>query len=115
MSAEKVREAILKGNIVIDERVAESLSRMALHNPDFTLVKVEIDCCWGPFNDKKTGEPVNKGGFSFNWDSKSAGCGRVTFYITNEGELRCENQGMDKDFIKDVFAKFLEQVKLDDK
>ncbi len=86
---------------------------MNLDNPDRTLTEVELECCWGPFNDKRTGESVNKGGFSFNWNSKSAGCGRITFYITNEGELRCYNQCMSKDFIKEVFSKFLEQVVLD--
>ena len=66
MSVELVKKAIEKGNILISDKVAESLNRFDFKNPDHTLVKVEVDCCWGPFNDKKTGEPVNKGGFSFN-------------------------------------------------
>lgn len=113
MSVEKVKEAIEKGNIVMSERGAQALSNMSFDNPDFTLTEVELECCWGPFNDKKTGEQVNKGGFSFNWSSKSAGCGRITFHIANDGTLHCYNQMSSKEFIKEVFAKWLDQVVLD--
>jgi hypothetical protein len=99
--------------IEFSDRATEALANMDLENPDRTLTNVSLECCWGPFNDKKTGQQVNKGGFSFDWMSKSAGCGRLTFYVTNEDEIRCYNQMENKDFIKEVFAKFLEDVKLD--
>ncbi len=117
MSEEKVRKAIEKGNITFSARAVEAINSMNLgdpnHVPDFTLTEVELDHCWGPFNDKKTGEQVNKGGFNINWMSKSAGCGRITFYLTNEGKWCCYNQDMSKEFIQKVFAKFLESVTLD--
>ena len=105
MSEEQVRKAIEKGNITFSDRAMEALANMDLENPDRTLISVEAEC-WGK-------SERNKGGINFHWMSKSAGCGRLTFYLTHEGEWRCYNQDENKDFIKEVFAKFLEQVNLD--
>ena len=109
---EKVKKAVLKGNVTASARAQKALATMDFNdpNPDFTITEIDLNC-WGPF--KLYGVQINYGGFDITYETKSAGRGRVTIYNANDGKLRCERQGMSQQFIKDLLARLVDELILD--
>ena len=63
--------------------------------PDWTVTKVELADCFG-----------------IQWATVSAGFGGVAFYL-KDGELRCDSEGMSKEFVMKVLAKLVETAIFD--
>jgi hypothetical protein len=106
---QKIIRALEAGRVVIDPGAAEAIGRMDLHNPDFTPIRTTIEF-WGPW---RKGERGNDGGLVIQWETVSAGCGRLAVRL-KDGELQCDNQGMGKVFILSLFEHLIEQMELED-
>ncbi len=109
---EKVKELILQGKVEFDPRCAEAVRNLNLKNPDRTLTEVELESAWGEWHriGKDGTEFGNKGGFSINWMTKSAGCGTLIVFIDNDGKLRIDTQCMSREFCKEVICKLIDQA-----
>jgi len=103
---EKVKNAIAKGNITFSPRVQESLGRMDLQNPDFTIREIGVEF-WGKFEKDGYG---NNGGMNIDYDTVSAGCGRIEFHIDKNGKLHLYSQGMGKKFCMSVLEKLFDEA-----
>lgn len=104
---DKIAKALEGGRVQF--RDPEALARMRkgpAQREDFDITSVEVSF-WGP-SDR------NQGGIEILWSTKAAGFGGTTVCLTNEGKLRCDNEGMGKEFIATVFAAVLEQMELMD-
>lgn len=107
----KVRAAVADGRVVVEPETGEAIRRMNPDDPDFTLASVTLDF-WGPFTrDDGSG---NRGGLDAHWTSVSAGCGRVVVYKGLDGALRCESQGMGREFVKGVLSALVDGMAWDD-
>mgnify|MGYP001176812753 CR=1 FL=1 len=94
---EKVVEAIKAGRVSFAPRAEESLARMSLDNPDFTVTAVTMN--EGNLRD-------NAGRWiGFEWETVSAGFGETVFCLYNDGRVEIDNEAMSRDFIKNVLAK----------
>jgi hypothetical protein len=98
-------EAIKAGRVDMAPGFVESVNSMALENPDFTIVGIRLRC-WGP-------NVRNGGGFRVEWDTVSAGFGSTAFYL-KDGKLRCDNEGMGREFLKSVLVDLVDRAILDD-
>jgi hypothetical protein len=47
------------------------------------------------------------------WSKPGAGFGNLVFYYNRDGELRCDNEGCSKEFIKDRLCKMVDDAELD--
>lgn len=110
---EKVKKAILAGRITMSEEATQSLASMNPNDPEkFTITDVDL-YCWGKFNNKE-GNQANQGGFDISWRTKAAGFGHMVVYVDNDGSIRCQDEGMGKNFLRDVLNKLLDKMELDD-
>ena len=134
----KIQKALREGKVEFTPRAERAISNMDLHNPDYTLITVNVSF-WGPykryfaqcpkcnfreitkkelFNCPKCNNILNKeifgngGGMGIDWETKSAGCGRCDIYI-EDGKLRCMNEAMDKKFILDLLNHIVKNLELD--
>jgi hypothetical protein len=108
---ERFMEAIKAGRVVIAPDVARGIREINLADPDFTVTDTTLSC-WGAFKRDDDGYG-NDGGFEITWQTKSAGFGRIVFYL-KDGELRCHNEGMGPTFIASVFAHLVGHTKMEE-
>jgi len=105
----RIKKAIQAERVEFTARVRDALSRMNLgdpnHVPDFTLRNVAVSF-WGP-NER------NGGGIGIDWTTESAGCGRCDIYV-QDGELRCMNEAMGREFVLGLFEYLLKETRFDD-
>lgn len=73
-----------------------------MKEPDFTIEDVDIH------------ESLRRNGLDIAWRTKSAGYGHVEFYKSKGGILRCDNECMSVDFVKDVLIKLVDKAVFDD-
>lgn len=72
--------------------------------PDFTVTHVELTECW--FREYSSG-------FLIKWGTKSAGFGEMTVTV-KDGIFRIQNEAMSKEFLKQVFAKLVDDAILEE-
>ena len=114
---EKIKKACQERRIVIDPPIQEAIDRM-FNKPkgepfDFTITQYKLKC-WGPWSkiakDGKT-QLGNQGGFGIDWQSKSAGTGRVDFVKDLEtGKIECDSECCNKQFVKDLLCKMIDNI-----
>jgi hypothetical protein len=104
LTLDEARAAMLKAIELGNIRVAneEALARIALTNPDFTLVSVEMTEGNLRNND---GRYVN-----FEWETVSAGFGNTLFAMYNDGRVEIDNECMGRKFIATVLEKCDDEV-----
>lgn len=107
----KIVDAIQEGNVKWHPDADEAFERgINFNDPDgFELVEVYLDHCWGPCGDEEKG---NKGGFEVRYVTKSCGFGGMRMVLLNDGTLECDNEAMDRDFLKKVLCKLVDDAKL---
>lgn len=99
LSLDEARAAMLKaielGNVTVANEAA--MARIALNNPDFTLVSVVMT----------DGDLRNKDGryVDFEWETVSAGFGNTLFALYDDGRVEIDNECMGKKFIASVLDK----------
>lgn len=71
-----------------------------MSEPDFTIERVELAECW--FLEYSAG-------FLIKWATKSAGYGEMTV-IVKDGIFKIDSENMGKDFLKQVFAKLVDDA-----
>ncbi len=76
------------------------------NNPDFTVVDAIITGFWGPWE-------KNQGGMEISWGTVSAGFGTLVLYI-KDGKLHADTERMGKDFCKEVLAKLVDDMEVDE-
>lgn len=91
---EKIREAAAAGRINLGEREGEALSRIST-SPDFTVTE-----SW-----------IRGGALCVAWSTVSAGFGEINIFVKDD-KLMIENEGMSKDFIKQVLCKLVDSAEL---
>lgn len=94
------------GPAIIMQGSPECLNRMATRGsakPDFTVTAVKLRAAW-----EKDGQP----GFILVWETASAGFGELTVYLDEKGEPCCDTEAMSMRFVREVFAKFTESLKV---
>jgi hypothetical protein len=106
---QKIIRALEAGRVVIDPSAAEAIGRLDRDNPDFTITSTALEC-WGPWHEDDRG---NDGGFEIKWETRSAGCGRLVVCL-EDGRLVCQNEGMGRRFIREVFEHLIGQMELED-
>ena len=90
----------------------------------YEFVYCEMTRAWSPWS-SKDGKNGNHGGFELSWGVKDFGFGTLTFRIkggkrneeTDELEgttCHCDNEMMDKNFIRQALVKFVDSIILDD-
>ncbi len=108
---EKIKKAIELGNIIFSKKAKKAIESLDLNNLNYTLINAKLDSAWGPWKKiNKSGKEVgNDGGIDIHWTTISAGNGRITLYI-KDGKLYCESQDMNKEFIKTVLMKLIDEA-----
>jgi len=121
MGARKAVKAIRKACLA-DSENAKAMKALeedlaGRRRPDSALTKVEVGSCWGKWRSPspcKDGSTAgNDGGFDIQWETRSCGFGRLTFYI-KKGRLFCDNQRMSRKFIKKALCRLADEVELED-
>lgn len=102
--ARAIRKACKSGKVFVEEKnvsAARGLDKALREgkSSDFSLSKVELVIPQGM-------------GFKIDWSTKSAGWGQFSFY--GSSNVRCDNQGMSRKFLKEVLCKLAEEIPLDD-
>jgi len=78
------------------------------NDPDqFDLTEVRIEHCWGPHDG-------NDGGVEIRYITKSAGFGAITLFLDKDGNAKCDNEAMGRDFLKKVMCKLIDEAELKD-
>ena len=44
------------------------------------------------------------------WQTRNAGFGEVRFYVASDGKIHCENECMDREFVKSVLVKLVDDA-----
>lgn len=57
---------------------------------------------------------VTKHGVNVSWEAEYMGHGQLNMYFAEDGKLHCQNDNMNKEFIKEVFAHMVDNLTLDD-
>jgi hypothetical protein len=94
-----VKKAIEAGNVGFSNEALASVNSIDWKSPDFTVTDVVLT-------------HISATGLGFDWQTKSAGFGHLSFYLKNDG-WHMETEHMDDDFVKAVLAKWVETVKRD--
>ena len=98
---QEARDAIVRLAREGKVEFAGDITKIKLHDLDFSIEKVELvgqgdDCS-----------------FLLSWETVSAGFGTTRFYTKN-GKLCCANECMGKQFLTSLMAKFVETCILED-
>jgi len=85
------------------ECVSEALETFKTgRKPDFTVTRAYLSEAWNHEKSK---------GFEISWETVSAGFGSITVAVDQEtGKVRCDTESMSKRFVKEVFAKFVDDL-----
>ncbi len=82
------------------------------NDPDqFDLTEVRIEHCWAP-HDGRGPNPGNNGGMEVRYITKNAGFGSFTIFADIKGNTICDNEAMDRDFLKKVMCKLIDEAEL---
>ena len=106
---QKLIELLEEGKVEISPHGREYFQRAGKIDsvkPDFTLVKVEA-AFWGPW--EQAGYS-SKGGVELSWQTVSAGFGGLTLSLGPNGEFRVDNEGMSKEFCREVLLKWFDSI-----
>lgn len=104
---EKIIDALENGRVEFPSEQAEAaLLRMDEKEPDFSLTGVQLETCWERRRARK-----RQYGFTVDWTTVSAGFGSISVFIDKDGQLRCDNEGMSKEFVKKVLCKLVDESK----
>ena len=118
---EAIKQACLEGRVepANPEAFDGFLQGISTGDIDWTLTGTTVAKFWGPWKkeDIPPGNTLNydsgnDGGFIIQWATKGAGFGEATFYL-KDGKLRCDSEGMGRDFIKEVINHLLNQMVID--
>jgi len=98
----------------IDSTISDTTAKEFIDNfkpakkePDWTVTEVKLANCWESVNEDND----IKGGFDIMWSTVSAGFGHMSFYYKAD-KVVCDSDGRDKEFIKQVFNKLVDDLDL---